>query len=65
MCDLWLLRPRRAAAMLMLVAGVPAAITSERLGHGSIARALDRSSHVTEGMQEETVRRVAATMGWD
>jgi hypothetical protein len=56
---------RHTAATLMLEAGVPAEIASERLGHSSIAMTLDRYSHVTEGMQQEAVRRVASMMGWD
>jgi integrase len=56
---------RHTAATLMLEAGVPAKIVSERLGHSSIAMTLDRYLHVTEGMQRDAVRRVASMMGWD
>ena len=49
----------------MLQAGIPAKIVSERLRHSSIAMTLDRYGHVTAGMQEDAVSRVAAFMGWE
>jgi integrase len=56
---------RHSAATLMLGAGVPAKVASERLGHSSVAFTLDRYSHVTTGMQDAAVVRLTAAMGWD
>jgi integrase len=50
---------RHTAATLLLAAGVPAKIVSERLGHASISITLDLYSHVTSDMQE----RAAEAMG--
>jgi integrase len=56
---------RHTAATLMLGAGVPAKIASERLGHSSVAFTLDRYSHVMPGMQDEAVLRMTSAMGWE
>lgn len=50
---------RHTAATLLLGAGVPAKIVSERLGHATISITLDLYSHVTGDMQGDA----AAAMG--
>lgn len=50
---------RHTAATLLLGAGVPAKVVSERLGHATIGITLDLYSHVTADMQAEA----AAAMG--
>ena len=50
---------RHTCATLLLLAGVPAKVVSERLGHASITLTLDTYSHVLPTMQ----RRAADTMG--
>lgn len=44
---------RHTAASLMLLAGVPAKVVSERLGHASIGITLDTYSHVLPSMQDD------------
>jgi integrase len=50
---------RHTCASLMLSAGVPAKVASERLGHSSISITLDTYSHVLPGLQEDAAERVA------
>lgn len=47
-------------ATLALAAGVHPKVVQERLGHSSIAIALDRYSHVIESMDRDTAETVAA-----
>ena len=47
---------RHAHATLLLVAGVPAKVVSERLGHSNIGITMDIYSHVMPEMQEEAVK---------
>lgn len=57
---------RHTAATLMLGAGVPVKVVSERLGHASVSITLDIYAHVLPGMQREAARvleRVLATGG--
>ncbi|HCG29181.1 MAG TPA: site-specific integrase, partial [Chloroflexi bacterium] len=44
---------RHTHATLLLLAGVPAKVVSERLGHASIGITLDTYSHVLPAMQDE------------
>lgn len=53
---------RHTAATMALVAGVPAKVVSEQLGHASAAFTLDVYSHVLPGMQDEAARRVEALL---
>jgi integrase len=56
---------RHTAATLMLEAGVPANVASERLGHSSIAIAIDHYSHVTERMQKgNLISRYSSSQSW-
>jgi integrase len=54
---------RHTAATLALVAGVPAKVVSEQLGHASSAFTLDVYSHLLPHMQSDAARRVAALLG--
>ena len=47
----------------MLAEGVHPEIVNERLGHSSVAMALDPCSHVTMPMHEEAADRLDATLG--
>ena len=47
-------------ASLALLAGVPAKVVSERLGHSTVSFTLDTYSHVLPGVQAEAANRVAA-----
>jgi integrase len=49
---------RHTAATLALIAGVPAEVLSEQLGHASAAFTLDVYAHVLPHMQEEAATRV-------
>lgn len=53
---------RHTHATLLLEAGVPLKVVSERLGHGSIAITADLYSHVTQTMQRSAVEKFAALM---
>ena len=53
---------RHTAATMLLRAGVPAKIVSERLGHATIAITLDTYSHVLPDMQELAVEAMSALM---
>jgi integrase len=55
---------RHTHATLLLLAGIPAKIVSERLGHASISITLDTYSHVLPDMQDEAAdafSRILAT----
>ena len=58
---------RHTHATLLLLAGVPAKVVSERLGHASIGITLDTYSHVLPDMQDQAVgafsRILAGTTG--
>lgn len=56
---------RHTSATMMLRAGVPAKIVSERLGHATIGITLDLYSHVTEDMQADAAARMGAIFGQD
>mgnify|MGYP001235262641 CR=1 FL=1 len=45
--------PRHAFATLGLVAGIPAKIVSEALGHSTVGITLDLYSHVLPSMEED------------
>jgi len=53
---------RHTNASLMLSAGVPAKVASERLGHSSISITLDTYSHVMPGLQEDAALTVGAAV---
>ena len=42
------------------MAGIPAKVVSERLGHANIGITLDLYTHVIEGMDEQAASTVAA-----
>ena len=54
---------RHTCASLMLAAGVPAKMASERLGHSSIAITLDRYSHIMPAMEQDAADKLGA-MVW-
>ena len=54
---------RHTAATLLLGAGVPAKIVSERLGHATVSITLDLYSHVTGDMQADAAARMGALFG--
>lgn len=51
---------RHTAATLLLGAGVPAKIVSERLGHATVSITLDLYSHVSPDMQADAAARMGA-----
>jgi integrase len=51
---------RHTAASLMLAAGVPAKVASERLGHATISITLDTYSHLLPGLSEDAAERTGA-----
>jgi integrase len=53
---------RHTAATLALVAGVPAKVVSEQLGHASVAFTLDTYSHVLPHMQDAAAAQVEALL---
>jgi integrase len=53
---------RHTHATLMLSAGVPVKVVSERLGHASAKMTLDVYGHVLPGQQEDAVSRLEAYM---
>lgn len=53
---------RHTHASLMLAAGVPVKVVSERLGHADPAFTMRVYQHVGAGMQEEAARRFASTL---
>lgn len=54
---------RHTSATLMLLAGVPAKVVSERLGHASIAITLDVYSHVLPSMQDDAAAAMDRLLG--
>lgn len=54
---------RHTHATLMLRAGIPAKIVSERLGHADIGTTMNIYSHVLPGMQEEAAARFSQLLG--
>jgi integrase len=54
---------QHSAATLLLSAGVPAKVVSERLGHSSITITLDTYSHVTPALQREAATALGAALG--
>jgi len=53
---------RHTHATLLLKAGVPPKVVSERLGHSSVAFTLDTYAHVVPGMQADAAARFAKTV---
>jgi len=53
---------RHTHATLLLSAGIPAKITSERLGHSNISTTMDLYSHVTPNMQREAADKLEGLM---
>lgn len=49
---------RHTSATLLLLAGEPAKVAAERLGHSTIVLTLDTYSHVTEGMQQRATKKL-------
>lgn len=49
---------RHTSATMMLRAGIPAKVVSERLGHATIGITMDLYSHVTEDMQKDAATRI-------
>jgi len=49
---------RHTHASLLLKAGVPAKVVSERLGHSQISITMDLYSHVMPGMQKDAVKKL-------
>lgn len=54
---------RHTHASLLLKAGVPAKVVSERLGHASAAFTMDVYGHMMRGMQEEAAAKLDAMVG--
>lgn len=54
---------RHTSATLMLLAGVPAKVVSERLGHASIGITLDTYSHVLPSMQADAAAAMDRLLG--
>jgi integrase len=51
---------RHSHASLLLAAGVPVKVVSERLGHSSVTVTLEVYQHVLPGMQAEAAAMFAA-----
>ena len=54
---------RHSTASLLLLAGVPARMVQEILGHSSISLTLGTYSHVLPGLREQAVRAQDAMLG--
>lgn len=54
---------RHTHATLLLAAGVPIKVVSERLGHATIAMTLDVYAHVLPAMDREAAERFGALLG--
>lgn len=54
---------RHTSATLLLLAGTPAKVVSERLGHASIGITLDLYSHVLPSMQDEAALAISRILG--
>jgi integrase len=53
---------RHTAATILLRAGIPAKIVSERLGHASVGITMDLYSHVTPDMQDSAAEAISEIM---
>jgi integrase len=53
---------RHTHATLLLAAGVPIKVVSERLGHATIAMTLDVYAHVLPAMDREAAERFGALL---
>ena len=53
---------RHTAATLMLMAGIPAKVASERLGHSTAAFTLDVYSHVLPNMQKDAATAIGSML---
>jgi len=56
---------RHTHATLLLAAGVPVKVVSERLGHSTVTITMEIYQHVLPGMQAEAARRFAEIVGGD
>lgn len=54
---------RHTCATLLLLAGVPLKVVSERLGHASITQTADRYSHVLPTMQQDAADKLGEMFG--
>jgi integrase len=54
---------RHSHASLLLAAGVPVKVVSERLGHATVTITMEIYQHVMPGMQAEAARRFAEIVG--
>ncbi len=54
---------RHSCATLLLLAGVPAKVVSERLGHATVTLTLDTYSHVLPSMQRRAADTIGAFLG--
>lgn len=54
---------RHTSATLLLLAGTPAKVVSERLGHASIGITLDLYSHVLPSMQDDAALAISRILG--
>lgn len=54
---------RHTSATLLLLAGTPAKVVSERLGHASIGITLDLYSHVLPAMQDDAALAISRILG--
>ena len=54
---------RHSAASLLLAAGLPVTVVSERLGHASTKLTLDVYAHTLLGQQLEATRRMDELLG--
>ncbi len=53
---------RHTSATLLLQAGVPIQVVSQRLGHASVTMTLETYAHVLTGMQEDAAARLGAIL---
>ena len=54
---------RHTHASVLLAAGVPVKVVSERLGHATVTITLETYQHIMPGMQAEAAARFAALVG--
>ncbi|QXU55230.1 tyrosine-type recombinase/integrase [Rhodococcus sp. LW-XY12] len=54
---------RHTHASLLLAAGVPVKVVSERLGHASVSVTMDVYAHVMPGAQRSAAERFASLLG--
>ena len=55
-------RSNHTHATLLLMAGVPPKVVSERLGHATVSITLDLYSHVLDGLQAEAAEQIGAVV---